>query len=68
MKFETHQKRINFFFSRPTEQPEGRFVEQEAHIEGALAAEASLIILDTLEMIVQSDGGGGNLICKIKDM
>lgn len=34
-------------------------MEQEAHIEGALAAEASLVVLDTLESVVQADGGGG---------
>lgn len=34
-------------------------MEQDAHIEGALAAEASLIVLDTLETVVQADGGGG---------
>jgi len=34
-------------------------VEQDAHIEGALAAEASLVVLDTLESVVQADGGGG---------
>lgn len=47
------------FFSRSCEQPEGRAVEQDAHIEGALAAEASLVVLDTLESVVQADGGGG---------
>lgn len=34
-------------------------MEQDAHIEGALAAEASLVVLDTLESVVQADGGGG---------
>lgn len=34
-------------------------MEQDAHIEGALAAEASLVVLDTLETFVQADGGGG---------
>lgn len=34
-------------------------MEQDAHIEGALAAEASLVVLDTLETVVQADGGGG---------
>ncbi|XP_011501940.1 PREDICTED: dedicator of cytokinesis protein 7 [Ceratosolen solmsi marchali] len=47
---------------RLTEQPEGRVVEQDAHIEGALAAEASLVVLDTLETIVQADGGGGVVV------
>jgi hypothetical protein len=47
---------------RLAEQPEGRVVEQDAHIEGALAAEASLVVLDTLETIVQADGGGGQLL------
>lgn len=46
-------------FLRSCEQPEGRAVEQDAHIEGALAAEASLVVLDTLESVVQADGGGG---------
>ena len=49
----------NYSQYRSCEQSEGRAVEQEAHIEGALAAEASLVILDTLESIVQADGGGG---------
>lgn len=44
---------------RSSEQPEGKAVEQDAHIEGALAAEASLVVLDTLETVVQADGGGG---------
>ncbi|XP_046488292.1 dedicator of cytokinesis protein 7 isoform X2 [Neodiprion pinetum] len=47
---------------RPTEQTEGRAVEQDAHIEGALAAEASLVVLDTLESVVQADGGGGAVV------
>ncbi|XP_033216404.1 dedicator of cytokinesis protein 7 [Belonocnema kinseyi] len=47
---------------RSSEQSEGRAVEQEAHIEGALAAEASLVILDTLESLVQADGGGGAVV------
>lgn len=34
-------------------------MEQDAHIEGALAAEASLVVLDSLESVVQADGGGG---------
>lgn len=38
-------------------------MEQDAHIEGALAAEASLVVLDTLETVVQADGGGGVYIC-----
>lgn len=37
-------------------------MEQDAHIEGALAAEASLVVLDTLESVVQADGGGGILV------
>lgn len=37
-------------------------MEQDAHIEGALAAEASLVVLDTLESVVQADGGGGSAI------
>lgn len=36
-------------------------MEQDAHIEGALAAEASLVVLDTLETVVQADGGGGDI-------
>lgn len=47
---------------RSSEQPEGKAVEQDAHIEGALAAEASLVVLDTLETVVQADGGGGAVI------
>ncbi|XP_014207564.1 dedicator of cytokinesis protein 7 [Copidosoma floridanum] len=47
---------------RVSEQPEGKAVEQDAHIEGALAAEASLIVLDTLETIVQAEGGGGMVV------
>ncbi|XP_058798618.1 dedicator of cytokinesis protein 7 [Phymastichus coffea] len=47
---------------RLSEQPEGRAVEQDAHIEGALAAEASLIVLDTLETTVQAEGGGGIVV------
>lgn len=47
---------------RSCEQPEGRAVEQDAHIEGALAAEASLVVLDTLEAVVQADGGGGAVV------
>lgn len=53
---------LNIFFILPLrscEQSEGRAVEQDAHIEGALAAEASLVVLDTLETVVQADGGGG---------
>ncbi|XP_008560858.1 dedicator of cytokinesis protein 7 [Microplitis demolitor] len=44
---------------RANEPAEERVVEQDAHIEGALAAEASLIVLDTLEVIVQADCAGG---------
>ncbi|KAG7203876.1 hypothetical protein KM043_017930 [Ampulex compressa] len=47
---------------RSCDQPEGRVVDQDAHIEGALAAEASLVVLDTLESIVQADGGGGAVV------
>ncbi|XP_061934172.1 dedicator of cytokinesis protein 7 isoform X2 [Apis cerana] len=47
---------------RSCEQSEGRAVEQDAHIEGALAAEASLVVLDTLETVVQADGGGGAVV------
>ncbi|KAL7303214.1 hypothetical protein TKK_0004415 [Trichogramma kaykai] len=47
---------------RISEQPEGRAVEQDAHIEGALAAEASLVVLDTLETIVQAEGGSGGMV------
>lgn len=46
-------------------------MEQDAHIEGALAAEASLVVLDTLETVVQADGGGGKqgtqVLFKISD-
>ncbi|KAF7997149.1 hypothetical protein HCN44_005426 [Aphidius gifuensis] len=47
---------------RTNEMSEGRAVEQDAQIEGALAAEASLVVLDTLESVVQADGGGGGVI------
>ncbi|XP_011297900.1 dedicator of cytokinesis protein 7 [Fopius arisanus] len=47
---------------RTNEQPEGRAVEQDAHIEGALAAEASLVVLDSLESVVQADCGGGAVV------
>lgn len=53
---------VFFCFIRTSEQPEGRAVEQEAHIEGALAAEASLVVLDTLECLLQADGGGGKVV------
>ncbi|KAK0179557.1 hypothetical protein PV327_005299 [Microctonus hyperodae] len=50
------------------EQPEGRAMEQDAHIEGAFAAEASLVVLDALEAVIQADGGGGavvNVVLKV---
>lgn len=43
-------------------------MEQDAHIEGALAAEASLVVLDTLETVVQADGGGGGISVHLRNI
>lgn len=37
-------------------------IEVDAHIEGSLAAEASLIVLDTLELLVQTVSMVENLL------